>query len=80
MERLLTEQHFLFLRFNAGENLIEELKKFLTINRIPSSTFTAIGATNEIILSFYDLEKKGIWTKQSKKILRLSVLMGTVHG
>lgn len=58
MVELINEETFFVLRLDVGEDLVSELQKFFTLRRIPSSTFTAIGAANEIILSFYDLKKK----------------------
>jgi hypothetical protein len=76
MIELINEQTFFIIRLDVGEDLVSELQKFFTLRRIPSSTFTAIGAANEIILSFYDLTKKQYLDKTIKEELEIVSLNG----
>lgn len=76
MVELIHEQNYVILRCTSGENLVSELQAYIASKRIPSSTFTAIGAANEIILSFYDLTKKQYLDKTFKEELEIVSLNG----
>lgn len=58
MKILYQNQNQYFLRFDKGEEALAELKKFCEKNNIGGGFFTALGATDDCALSYYDLEAK----------------------
>ncbi|CAN5135328.1 hypothetical protein BH11PAT1_BH11PAT1_7810 [soil metagenome] len=53
----LHKEQFL-LRFDRGESVWEKLTEFVVEKKVASGIFSAIGACQEVTLSFYDLVKK----------------------
>ena len=52
------EGNAFLLRFDPGEEVLSELSKFCEKEKIMAGTFTAIGATKETILSYFNVEEK----------------------
>ena len=46
------------IRFDTGEDVIAELATYAKKEKIPSATFTGIGASKKMVLSYYDPKKK----------------------
>jgi len=47
-----------FIRFDRGEDVVEVFKQFCLEQKFQGGAFTAIGAAEYLILSFYNLETK----------------------
>jgi len=59
MKKVLEDSGKYILRFDRGEELFAGLVSFLeTEKNIGAGAFTAIGATDDVTVSFYNLQKK----------------------
>jgi len=57
MKQILRHQNSYLLRFDKGEDVMQELKNFCEEESVKAGSFTGIGATDELTISIYDLEK-----------------------
>jgi uncharacterized protein len=53
-----SEKTFILI-FEKGDEVMKELSKFAKQNELAASRFTAIGAFSDLILGYFDWEKKG---------------------
>jgi predicted DNA-binding protein with PD1-like motif len=58
MKIILQEDNYYLLRFDKGENILDELIDFSTQKNIQAAHFTCIGSSKELILSYYNLKTK----------------------
>ncbi len=78
MKLILKDNNTYILSFKRGEELMEGVKEFCKENHIESAFFSAIGATNEVELAWYDLEAKKYVTTLLKEDMELVSLTGNV--
>jgi uncharacterized protein len=58
MKVILRDNRRYILRFDREDEVISGLIKFAKTEHIAAGTFTALGACSQVILSYYDLQKK----------------------
>lgn len=58
MKIILQNNNIFVLRFDPNEEVIVGLNNFATANHITAGSLTAIGATKEVLLSYYNLATK----------------------
>lgn len=66
------------IRFDAGDEVLRGLEKFCAAKRIKGGYFFGIGACNEVVLSYFDVEKKQYEDHRIKKPLEIISLTGNV--
>ena len=78
MKIIAKENNVYLLRFGKGEEVIAGLTNFCAMNNISAGFFTGIGAAKEVILSWYDLEKKEYKDNEIKENLEITGLIGNI--
>ena len=78
MKIILKDDGKYVLRFDKGEELLEELIKFAEAEKIEAGWFLAIGAVSEITLSHYDLDAQKYSDKDYKEKLEIASLSGNI--
>lgn len=58
MKKIIEENNTLLLRFDKGEEVIKDLTDFCQYQGVKAGSFQGLGAAGELVLSYYDLEKK----------------------
>jgi len=76
MKIILKDGKKFILRFDRGEELIEELKKFCLAKKIKAAFFSAIGAASQVELAHYDIDKKRYSNKIIRQKLEIDSLLG----
>jgi predicted DNA-binding protein with PD1-like motif len=66
------------LVFDAGEEVISGLLKFVTENQLTASYFTAIGALKEVTLGYFNIEKRDYKRIPLREQVEVLSLMGNV--
>lgn len=66
------------LRFDAEEDVIEELGEFCKEERIEAGIFYGIGSCREAILAYYDLDRKTYVDKVLEDRLEVVNLLGNI--
>lgn len=78
MEVILKDNNTYVLRVEKGKDALEELQKFCSENQITAGFFRAIGSTEGITISWYNLKKKEYTDKRMQETLEIISLMGNV--
>ncbi|PJE50487.1 MAG: DNA-binding protein [Candidatus Yanofskybacteria bacterium CG10_big_fil_rev_8_21_14_0_10_36_16] len=78
MKIILKENENYLLRFDPGDEVLSLFKDFCKKENINSGSFTAIGATGEIIIYYYDLDRKEYLEKILKERLEITSLIGNI--
>jgi len=58
MKKILEDGGKRIVRFDRGEELISAITTYIEKEHFGAGSFTAIGATDDVIVSFYNLQKK----------------------
>lgn len=58
MKTIVHEKNTYVLRFDPGEEVLQTLSEFCEKENIKGGSFTAIGATKEVLLAYFNLESK----------------------
>jgi predicted DNA-binding protein with PD1-like motif len=58
MKVIVNENNTYLLRFDRNEDVIAELGTFCKEKNVQSGSFTALGATNDVVLAWYDVGAK----------------------
>mgnify|MGYP003509565151 CR=1 FL=1 len=58
MKIILNTKQLYVLRFDKDEEVLTGIITFATEQKITAATFSAIGASSQVTLAYYDLEKK----------------------
>jgi|SRR3989344_1798809 len=66
------------IRFDTGEDVIAKLATYAKKEKIPSASFTGIGASKKVALSYYNLKKKKYEEKTMSENLELTCIAGTI--
>jgi predicted DNA-binding protein with PD1-like motif len=66
------------LRLKTGEELITTLQDFARRSNVRGAWFWAIGATDDLVLAFYDLTKKQYLTKRFRQRLEILNITGNL--
>ncbi|MBI4253329.1 DNA-binding protein [Candidatus Uhrbacteria bacterium] len=83
MKRILSDGERSVLRFDEGEEVITGVIKFCNEAQIKAGSFIAVGACQQVILSYYDLERKVYEDHDIKKEMEIVCVhgnIGTVNG
>ena len=78
MEVIIREQGRYLLRFDRGEEVIAGLAVFAAQERIPGASFTAIGAAEKVVISFYHGRLKQYEDMVIKDELEIASLTGNI--
>lgn len=78
MKYILRDNNKFILRFDQGEDVIEEIKNFAAENEITAAIFQGLGAAQEITIAFYDLKKKAYLDRSYKKHLEIISILGNI--
>lgn len=78
MNIILKDNRRYILRFDRGEELIEELIKFAESEKIEAGWFLAIGAVSEVTISHYNVDTKKYSDKNFNEKLEIISLMGNI--
>ena len=66
------------IRIDAGEEIVESLKKVCEDERIRLGRVEAIGATDHAVIGVYDLEKKEYYPEQIDEFMEIASLNGNI--
>lgn len=83
MQHILSDGARSVLRFDEGEEVITGIIKFCNESQIKAGSFIAVGACQQVILSYYDLERKVYEDHDIKKEMEIVCMhgnIGTVNG
>ena len=78
MKLILKDNNTYVLSCKKGEELMEGIKEFCREEHIEAASFSAIGATNEVELAWYDLVAKKYVTTLLKEDMEIVSLNGNV--
>ena len=67
-----------FLRFEKGEEFINELKEFCTKEKIQAGFFNGLGAVDDVDLGLYDTSEKKYYAKTLKEMFEVTSLHGNI--
>jgi len=66
------------IRLEAGEEVIDSLKKFVEKERIRGGFFYGLGAVNKVTLGYFDVEKKEYKERAFEQGFELTSLVGDI--
>lgn len=66
------------LRFDPGDELIEELKEFCHQEKIDAGFFVGLGAAKHLKLAWYNIETKTYEEKEFNEFLEIANLTGNI--
>ena len=66
------------LRLDRGEEIIEQIKNFAKSENVKIAKIEGIGATDDITIGIYDLEKKEYTKKNFKGLWEIASLSGNI--
>jgi uncharacterized protein len=78
MKIILEDKNTCILRFDRGEEVIQGLKDFFRERGNSAAYFSGIGAAENVVLSFYDLEAKRYEDKSFAKMLEVTAFSGNI--
>lgn len=78
METVLRDNSALVLRFDRGEDVLDELKRFCGREGIQAASFTALGAAQDVELAWYNITEKRYGTSTLTELLEIAHLTGNV--
>ena len=78
MHLILKDKTKYILRFDQGEELLKRLNNFCKKERVKGAWFWAIGSTEDLILSYFNLRTKSYQDKRFKEKLEIVGLSGNV--
>jgi len=78
MKIILREKSAYLLRFDRGDDALEELVTFCKQHNIASAWFSGIGAADKVILSYYNLPTKSYVDKTFLKEVEVIGIMGNI--
>ena len=73
-----SDRNTLCLRFDRGEEFVATLKQYCTDMKIRAGRFSAIGAADRILLSWYDVDSKQYVDRIVEGIFEIVSLAGNV--
>lgn len=77
--KIITQQNNTYLlRFNKNEEVISELQQFCKRNAIFSGSFQGLGAAGEVVLSYYNLDKKIYEDTTFSEDLEIASMVGNI--
>ena len=78
MEIILKDNNVYVLRVEKGKDVLEEVQKFCSENQITAGFFRAIGSAHEIVISWYNIDKKEYTDKHMQEALEIISLTGNI--
>ncbi|MCX6702271.1 MAG: DUF296 domain-containing protein [Candidatus Wolfebacteria bacterium] len=78
MKVILKDGRRYIIRFDRNEEAIEGLVYLCEAEKIEAATFYALGASEEIIISYYNLPEKKYYDKEIKEGMEIINLIGSV--
>ncbi len=78
MKVIYGDEHTYILRFDRGEEVMNELQQFCAEHKVRAGTFWGLGAAEGIELAEYDLKKKEYRSKEYSEMLEIASLTGNV--
>lgn len=78
MKLILEEGSKYIIRLDKDEELIQSLADFCEQEEIGAGHFTAIGLASEVILSYYNIQRKQYEDSEIKENLEVTGLIGNV--
>lgn len=78
MKILFSHNNNYALRFDKGEEVISLLTEFARENNISFASFTLIGASKEVTLSYYNLETKSYEDKTISEDMEILSVIGNI--
>ena len=78
MKVILQDTTIVVLRFDKGEEVFEKLLSFVAEKSITAGVFTAIGASSEVVLAVYDIEKKEYHDNELAENLEIVSVIGNI--
>lgn len=78
MRVILRQNKQRILRFDKGDDVPVVLVEFCKENKITAGFFSGLGASGEITISYYDLEKQEYLDLQKKEDLEIVSLTGNI--
>lgn len=78
MKKILQHAGKIIVRFDIGEELISAITDFIEKEHYGAGSFTALGATNDVTVSFYDLQKKVYLDTRFRQNMEVVNLTGNI--
>jgi predicted DNA-binding protein with PD1-like motif len=78
MKQVLRDKNYYILRFDKGEEAISGIAEFCSTEKISAGFFRMIGATDDLVLAYYDIEKKNYENHEKKERLEISSVIGNI--
>ena len=71
-------ENIYMIRFDLGEDIVENLKKLCEDEHILLGRVEAIGATDHAVIGVYDLEKKEYYPEKIDEFMEIASLNGNI--
>lgn len=78
MKRIQHQTNIFLLRFDKGEEVITGLQEYCRENTIRAGNFQALGAAGEVVLSYYNLDKKVYEDSTLSEDLEIVSMVGNI--
>jgi uncharacterized protein len=78
MKVIIQDNTVSLIRFDKGDDVLAALSSLAEKENITAATFTAIGASGEVILSYYDIAKKEYVDREFREDLEIVSITGNV--
>ena len=66
------------LKIDVGEKIMESLKDFMRNEKLPSASFTGIGATEHCTIGYFDRDRKEYLNKDINTVCEITSLVGNL--
>ncbi len=66
------------LRLERGEEVLETLKRFAAKERLSGASLTGLGATDDVTVSFYDLQERAYRPRRRTGCIEILSLTGNI--
>ena len=74
--RQVGSRHFLVLK--RGEDIAVEIQKYILEQQITAGSISGIGATDQVVLQYYDMKKKDYFSKEFEGEYEIASLIGNI--
>lgn len=78
MKVVFGEENKYVLRFDRGEEVMDGLRKFCESENITAGSFSGLGAASEVVISWYNTNRRAYSDRKFSEIMEIASLAGNV--
>jgi predicted DNA-binding protein with PD1-like motif len=78
MKKIIEDEGRRIVRFDRGEELISGIASYIEKEHFGAGSFTAIGATDDVTVSYYNMQKKAYEDTRFEQNLEIVNLTGNI--